>query len=122
MLCTTVPQKGQEGDGCFSLELVASFGNRSKPLKVWEKTETCAVSAPRAHGPENVAIMRIPVPRSGSASHAFFSSHRSRMMLGPSTCTEARSVCPTKNSQPVHRKASHIERMLKPHVSHRVFP
>src|SRR5712691_13439575 len=66
------------------IELVASFGNRSKVLKSWEKTETRAVRASEAHGPENVAITRIPVPRSGSESHAFFSSHRSRMMLWPS--------------------------------------
>src|SRR6266702_4097022 len=48
-------------------ELVASFVNRSNLLKLWEKTDLCAVSTSGAHGSKNTAITRIPahaLPRS----------------------------------------------------------
>src|SRR5207245_11187603 len=50
-----------------SLELVARFVHRSNLLKLWEKTDPCAVSTSGAHGPKNTAITRIPahaLPRS----------------------------------------------------------
>ena len=100
---STPPEQGSPRYGGDRIEPVASFGNRSKLLKSWKKTATSAVMAAAAHGPENVAITRIPVPHSGSESHAFFSAHRSRLMLWPAPCAEAHSVCATKNSQPVMR-------------------
>ena len=39
------------------------------------------VRAVAAHGPANVTIPRISMPTSGAGSHAFFSAHRSRLML-----------------------------------------
>src|SRR5206468_9490589 len=38
------------------VELVASFGDLSKLLKLWKKTETCAARKSTAHGLENVPI------------------------------------------------------------------
>src|SRR5262245_53567315 len=64
-------------------ELVASVGNRSKPLPSWKKTETREVKAAAAYGPENRAITRIRVPHSGAESHALFSTHRSGLLLWP---------------------------------------
>jgi hypothetical protein len=66
------------------VDLVASFGNHSNPLKSWEKTEPHAVRASAAHGPENMAITCISVSYACSESHAFFSAHRSRLMRLPS--------------------------------------
>jgi hypothetical protein len=42
-------------------ELVASFGNLSKALKAWKKTERRGLRASTAHRPANVAIPRITV-------------------------------------------------------------
>jgi len=53
------------------MELVASFVNRSNLLKLWEKTETCEVSASGAYGPKNVAITHIPIPYAAMESHHF---------------------------------------------------
>src|SRR2546429_1108963 len=41
-------------------EQVASFVNCSNLLKSWEKTDTYTSSTAGAHGPKNIAIMRIP--------------------------------------------------------------
>jgi hypothetical protein len=49
---------------------------------------------------------RIPAPRSGSESHAFFSSPRSPMRLSSSACVEASRISATKNSQPANTKRS----------------
>jgi hypothetical protein len=51
----------------FTVELVASFVNRSNFLKSWEKTETCEGNASGAYGPKNVASHAFPphtLPRS----------------------------------------------------------
>jgi len=115
---STPPEQGSPRYGGDRIEPVASFGNRSKLLKSWKKTATSAVMAAAAHGPENVAITRIPVPHSGSESHAFFSAHRSRLMLWPAPCAEAHSVCATKNSQPVkYKPAPATKRTLWPVAS-----
>ena len=55
----------------FRYELVASFVNRSNLLKLWEKTETCEVSASGVYGPKNVAITRIPTPYAAMEYHHF---------------------------------------------------
>ena len=51
------------------IELVASFVNRSKAVKTWEKTDICEVSTSGVHSPKNTALTRIPVhtlPRSST--------------------------------------------------------
>src|SRR5262245_64787185 len=60
-------------------DLVASFGNLSKLLKAWKKTEIRAGRTSTAHRPANVAILRLTVPYSGSKSRTFFSAHCSRL-------------------------------------------
>jgi len=58
-------------------ELVASFGNLSKTLKEWKKTERRGIRASTAHRPVNVAIPRITVSYDVlEVSHIFLRSLR----------------------------------------------
>jgi hypothetical protein len=68
-----------------------------------------------------MAITRLSVSDAGSESHAFFFAHRSRLMRLPSIGAEERSICTTKNLQPVTAKNSIVYFISMTYIDHTVW-